>query len=388
MIRVAWPAFTETNWTGGLNYFLNLARALQSVSSPRVNIVLLGNETRPVPPLDNYPSISLPCLNKYGFYRFLDKVLRRATEGGGLLAASLAEKNINLLSHGRPLGEKSPVPALCWIPDFQELYLPEFFTKRELRSRRGSHARTAAQAQGVVLSSRDAWKKFCGLFPEAAGKAYILNFVAYVPPEESLPPATEVMRIYGIGEPYFHVPNQLWAHKNHRRILEALCVLQERGKCPLVISTGQTRDYRALEFFNGLQKAVTSKGLAERFRFLGLVPFSHVAVLMRNSVALVNPSLFEGWSTTVEEAKSLGKKILLSDLAVHREQAPARAEYFAPDDASTLALLMQKTIEEFDPVVERTCMEEATRSLPQRMAAYGRAYEDIVIDVLARLPRG
>ncbi len=39
------------------------------------------------------------------------------------------------------------------------------------------------------------------------------------------------------------------------------------------------------------------------------------------STALINPSQFEGWSTTVEEAKSLGVKMLLSDLEVHKEQA-------------------------------------------------------------------
>ena len=52
--------------------------------------------------------------------------------------------------------------------------------------------------------------------------------------------------------------------------------------------------------------------------------------------ALLNPSRFEGWSTTVEEAKAVGTPMLLSDIAVHREQAP-QARFFAPDDALSLA---------------------------------------------------
>ena len=45
------------------------------------------------------------------------------------------------------------------------------------------------------------------------------------------------------------------------------------------------------------------------------------------SVALLNPSHFEGWSTTVEEARALGVPMLLSDLDVHLEQAQGIARF-------------------------------------------------------------
>lgn len=46
--------------------------------------------------------------------------------------------------------------------------------------------------------------------------------------------------------------------------------------------------------------------------------------LMKHAIAIINPSLFEGGSTTVEEAKSLLKVIILSGIPVHREQNPRR----------------------------------------------------------------
>jgi glycosyltransferase involved in cell wall biosynthesis len=58
---------------------------------------------------------------------------------------------------------------------------------------------------------------------------------------------------------------------------------------------------------------------------------------MRASMALLNPSLFEGWSTPVEEARSLGVPLVLSDLDVHREQAGDRAVYFDRHSAPSLA---------------------------------------------------
>lgn len=54
------------------------------------------------------------------------------------------------------------------------------------------------------------------------------------------------------------------------------------------------------------------------------MPYEHVPALLRESVALLNPSLFEGWSTTVEEGKSPGKHVLMSD----REELPARRPAF------------------------------------------------------------
>ena len=45
---------------------------------------------------------------------------------------------------------------------------------------------------------------------------------------------------------------------------------------------------------------------------------------------LINPSLFEGWSTTVEEAKLFDKKMILSDIKVHNDQAVKNTLFLAP----------------------------------------------------------
>ena len=60
---------------------------------------------------------------------------------------------------------------------------------------------------------------------------------------------------------------------------------------------------------------------------------------MRASIAVINPSLIEGWSTTVEEAKSLGVPLILSDIPVHREQNQ-EVMFFDPRSARSLAETM------------------------------------------------
>ena len=107
-------------------------------------------------------------------------------------------------------------------------------------------------------------------------------------------------------------------------------------------ASGREEDYRHPEHFAGLQALVSAYGLTHNFRFLGIVPRPHVFALMRVCTALINPSLSEGWSTPVEEAKSLGVPMLLSDLRVHREQAGDCACYFDPKAAGQLASLMAR----------------------------------------------
>jgi glycosyltransferase involved in cell wall biosynthesis len=105
----------------------------------------------------------------------------------------------------------------------------------------------------------------------------------------------------------------------------------------VIAASGNPRDPRDPQHFPRLCERIQTLGLQEDFRLLGLIPYPHLGALMQASSALLNPSLFEGWSTTVEEARALGVPLILSDLPVHREQAGAGAIYFDRSSAAALA---------------------------------------------------
>ena len=382
MIKVAWFVPNTPVWVGGLNYFLNLASALSALPERRIEPVVLGNAMVLPPPLCALADVPFPDeVKKYSLQWLISRLERKFAPWGGAQARTFAKHGVKLFSHGWPLGRFSRVPSMCWIPDFQHKHLPHMFSPEEISYRDNNFAHIARNAQAVLLSSTDAQKDFQRFFPQSAGKAHVLRFVAN-PPVGNMDIDTALLH-YQIDEPYFHIPNQLWLHKNHEIVLDALRVLQASGKCPLVISTGQTEDYRHPGYFSDLKKRVAEAGLAERFRFLGLIEFAHVGALMRGAVAMINPSRFEGWSTTVEEAKSLGKHILLSDIPVHREQAPERSAYFAPDDAETLAAQMKEALEGYSPQTEKRAEKTAAAALPGRMEDFAKTYEGIVLKVLA-----
>jgi len=63
-----------------------------------------------------------------------------------------------------------------------------------------------------------------------------------------------------------------------------------------------------------------------------MVPREHVLLLIRQSIGVLGPSLFEGWGFGVDEARSVGKRLLISDIPAHREQNPPEAIFFNPQD--------------------------------------------------------
>jgi hypothetical protein len=62
------------------------------------------------------------------------------------------------------------------------------------------------------------------------------------------------------------------------------------------------------------------------------------------SSAVLQPSLFEGWSTVVEDVKAMGRPLFLSDIPVHLEQAPS-ATFFKAGSPEDLASTLEQSID-------------------------------------------
>ena len=74
----------------------------------------------------------------------------------------------------------------------------------------------------------------------------------------------------------------------------------------------------------------------------------------------------------------MGKQILLSDIPVHREQAPERGFFFLPEDSDGLAKAMIAAYEMFDPEQDAAIQSEARAHCAERLQAFGENYRRIV----------
>ncbi|MGF1763570.1 glycosyltransferase, partial [Aliivibrio kagoshimensis] len=142
------------------------------------------------------------------------------------------------------------------------------------------------------------------------------------------------------SEEYILLPNQYWPHKNHDIVFQAINCLKKNGdKSFQIVSTGNTDS----ETFKKCENTIKNFNISsDEYKVLGLIPGDDVLALMSGSSFVLNPSLFEGWSTTVEEAKALNKKMILSDIPIHREQEPRHGEFlfFEPQNIESLASLI------------------------------------------------
>ncbi len=375
MIRVGFAPALDAGWVGGLNYYRNLFTALAETPDPSVELTLFASPQTELGWLPAGLTLNIvrsSLLEGGSAANLARRALRRLSRRDVLFAGLV--RRMDVLSHSGPLRGLRRPRTIGWLPDLQHRHLPQFFSEAEWRIRDRiviDHLRECA----VLLVSSEAARGDLLSYPESvSAKVVVLRFVATPLGSAQIPENAALRTKYSLADRYFYLPNQFWAHKNHRVVVDALHSLGGAGI--QVVCTGDTRDYRQPGFY--AQLAAVAEGLGDAFRVLGLVPPADAAALMRECVAVINPSLFEGWSTTVEEAKSLGKRVLLSDIPVHREQDPRRSRYFDAQDPHDVARALEEALVAYDPAEEAREAQAAAAGLPERRRAFARAYLDAV----------
>jgi hypothetical protein len=73
---------------------------------------------------------------------------------------------------------------------------------------------------------------------------------------------------------------------------------------------------------------------------MGIIPRNEQLLIMKHSQAVLQPSLFEGWSTVIEDAKSLQVPVVASSLLVNIEQLGNDGVFFDPYNPEELAIIL------------------------------------------------
>ena len=371
----------NVGWLGGVNYFRNLLTAVHAVSAKDIEIVVFTGLYSDVKAFESIAQIvRTPILDRKSPQWWISKFMSRIfPKRDYVLYKKLKEYKIDVLSHASPLWPNSGIKTVTWIPDFQHLHLPEFFDKKECRSRDAAFMAMARNSDCVILSSETAQRDLIAFAPVAAARSEVLRFVPEINLAQNILSSEQLSRKYGFSEKYFYMPNQFWKHKNHRVVIEALILLKKSCHNFTLLTTGANEDVRNPGHFKEIMSLVKANGLDSNFKMLGVIPYADLLSLMHNSVSVVNPSLFEGWSSTVEEAKALGKKILISDIPVHREQNPELGIFFDPLNAHDLAEKMIQVMHADNST--KISDIEHTPSYPIMRKKFGEKYAEIIRQV-------
>ena len=346
-MRVAFNLIDSARWTGGYNYLFNLFRAIQNYEADHISPILFCGEDADDNDLHSFikaGDIEVVRSSIFNAHKKSSNILRAFLFGVDANALQLFRRHkIDVVFENATFyGRHFPIPTIAWLPDFQHRHLRNQFGFSAYWRRELGFRLQVASGRMIMLSSQDARKDCEHFYRKAMGNTAVVRFATSISADliEAFP--EKVVREYQLPPKFLYLPNQFWKHKNHMVVIEALGLLKQQGFDAVVAVTGNSLDPRHPGYVGQLNARIESLGLRDNYRNLGLVPRQHVISLLRTCAALINPSFFEGWSSTVEEARVLGVPMLLSDIAVHREQMENAATYFNADDAEGLAAKLRE----------------------------------------------
>jgi glycosyltransferase involved in cell wall biosynthesis len=269
--------------------------------------------------------------------RYLGRRLSRA-------AASEAGRPLDLVHY--PLTVAIPrlaCPAVVTALDIQHELMPELFSSTERAYRRLFYATAIDRAAAVITIS-----EFCkDTIVERHDVEADRVFVSHLAVDRELFSASgsddeELLAGLSLPERFVVYPANLWPHKNHERLLDAVGMLGDEDLHLLL--TGQ--QYGRWETLRGLAARL---GVERRVRHLGYVPRDLVPALYRAAEGVVFPSLFEGFGLPPLEALSCGCPIAVAERGSLPEVVGEHAITFDPTSSQAIAHAIDVLLERGRP---------------------------------------
>jgi hypothetical protein len=346
--------YNPSKWLGGVYVILNLIRCLEKFSKNKIKPVLVVNkklEKNEEKIFRNYKLLKTDLFNNRNLFFKIFSKLNILIFGKFYQYENffLREKidfvsHVNVFNSNIFFGKKSLVKTLSFIPDLQHIHLKENFSLKKRLMRNLNIYLCGLFSSKILLSSLDTKKDIKKVSNVAYENSEISRFIFETPRKNDILSLKQLQKKYKFSGDYFYLPNQYWVHKNHEVVLRALTLLKRKSEIKkiLIISSGNSDDHRNPQHFKKIKEYIHMNKLDNSYIYIGTVPHADVLSLMFHSKAVINPSKFEGRSSTVEQAKSLGKMVILSNLKIHKEQNPAMCMFFNADDHHKLSYLLLK----------------------------------------------
>jgi glycosyltransferase involved in cell wall biosynthesis len=274
-----------------------------------------------------------------------------------------------------PLSFEVGTPYVFAVHDLQHRLQPEFpevsagdeFANREYVFHNGVRDAT------IVLTDSEVGKEdVLNLYGDliAPERVAVLPFLPAVPETVTVDDRERVRREYRLPERFLLYPAQMWPHKNHRRLVEAVAELKNSDgiDVELVFTGSRTGEIRQ-KTFDALMARVRELGLERQVHYLGYVAGADMAALYGEALGLVMPTFFGPTNIPILEAWSLDCPVITSDIRGVREQAGDAALLADPRSVGAIAEAVRRLW--FDEDLRKDLVARG-RGGHARRALYGR----------------
>jgi glycosyltransferase involved in cell wall biosynthesis len=323
------PFEYSNDWIGGIYYIYNSVNSLSRVKNINFRIEFLIKNLGDIEQLKSniyienwgYRYIMANSIN--GFDKLFYKLFKKKARIFNKIDYLYLFHN-KLIFNYFPEGKK-----IYWIGDLQNRFYPEYFDSISLQRRLFFQDFLAKNAKTILATSNTMKSEFLKFYPNTKVRIEIAQFSIAVPETRELKNfELDVLTKYNIKSKYYYSPNQFWAHKNHQTLILAFKKLVITFPDAVLVFTGKEFDSRNPDYIFEVKNLVKALDLNENILFLGFIPRLDQLKLIETAHAIIQPSLYEGWSTVIEDAKLLSKKVIVYDILVHREQLGEFGCYF------------------------------------------------------------
>jgi glycosyltransferase involved in cell wall biosynthesis len=271
------------------------------------------------------------------------------------------------------------VPYLVSFHDMSLSLLPECHTLKKRMLTSSLIPAVARGARMILTPSESTRRDVVRLLRVDPGRVRVIPYAASPTfrPQSAAPAALEAL--HGIRPPYFLYVGTLEPRKNLARALRAFAAIAPGlPECRFVI-VGQ-KGWRYAEVL----RAADDPALRGRVVFLGYLPEEKLPALYAHALALVYPSLYEGFGLPVMEAMACGTPVLTSRSSSLEEIGEGAALLADPTDEKALAECLRAlaTDEALRARLSRLGLERARsfsweRTGRETVAAYQEVYDEV-----------
>ena len=340
----------DEQWVGGTYYTINLVHALNvltEVDKPEIVVFSNVEDFTKLQKETQYPYLKYEPFEQ-GNLDILSRLINKITSKFFRLTVFKQQYKgyLDALFIMQRSGYLESIPIekrIYWIPDFQDKHYAEFFTQEGLAKKHERSQWIADHAINIILSSRAVKKDWEEFYPNFKGRTNVVHFAVTHPDYDSLE-ISELIKKFNLPEKYFFAPNQFWAHKNHMVLIKAAEILKRDGKPVTIAFSGKENDNRNPGYTEKLKAYVKENNLDDVIYFLGFLDRREQLKLMKNAIAVIQPSLFEGWSTVIEDAMAMNQTVIAGDLDVNYEQLGEMGVFFDRNEPTALANKVQEVL--------------------------------------------
>lgn len=286
--------------------------------------------------------------NKFKKRFFIFRVIKKLLSLAGLINTKL----INLINsinskqifdivfspYGHFLNVKTH-KRISIIYDLQHLDLKFMFDDQELMSRNYHYNNSIKLSDKVLTISKFSKSRLDYHYPNSSTK-----FVPILLPclkaleENSVEFSSNKFENLQLSKSnnFFYIPSNYWPHKNHLSLLIGINIFLKKSKSKInFIFSGKFTNMHTKNLLNAYIK---KNNLTSYIYLYDYLSKKQVNYLYKKCLAIISPSLYEGYGMTLLEAIYFKKRCIVSDIPAHREICDkANTSFFDPFSPNDIA---------------------------------------------------